>query len=128
MTNLTEPADLLLHDLRRFLHNACDQQDALNKISNAMASSANHMKEQEGAAKRILQSLQKQINAGVGVHIDADLKAHIAKVSKVTAPLVNELQKSTNATRHFTIMIALVAFSAGLSGGLLGGFAALRLM
>ncbi|WP_299937629.1 hypothetical protein [uncultured Pelagimonas sp.] len=131
MTNLkdpAEPADLLLHDLRRFLHNAHDQQASLNKISKAMASSTSHMKSQEGAIGRILQNLQTQLEKGVAVHIDADLKAHIAKVSTVTSPLVSELQKASRSARQFTIMITLVAFSAGFSGGLLGVLAALRLM
>ncbi|EEB70935.1 hypothetical protein RR11_1695 [Ruegeria sp. R11] len=38
------------------------------------------------------------------------------------------MQKATDAARHFAIMLALVAFSAGFSGGILGVFAALRLM
>lgn len=128
MTNLTEPADLLLHDLRRFLHHAIDQQDALDKISKTMAGSASSMKEQERTAKRILQGIQKQINAGVAVHIDGDLKAHIANVSRVTAPLANDLQKATDAARHFAFVLALAAFSAGFLGSVLGVFATLRLM
>lgn len=131
MTNsedLTEPVDLLLHDLRRFLHNAKDQQEILHKISKAMARSASHMKEHEGLLTRVLEDLQKQIDAGVVVRIDTELKAHTDKVSSVTAPLVGELQRATNVVRHFGIMIALSAFIAGLSGTLLGVFAALRLL
>ena len=128
MTNLTEPADLLLHDLRRFLHNAVDQQATLAMISKAMAGSARSMKEQERTAKRILQGIQKQIDAGVAVRIDADLKAHIASVSRVTAPLATDLQKATNAARRFSTILAVIAFSAGFSGGMLGVFAALRLV
>ena len=128
MTNLTEPADLLLHDLRRFLHNAVDQQATLAMISKAMAGSASSMKEQERTAKRILQGIQKQIDAGVAVRIDADLKAHIASVSRVTAPLATDLQKATNAARRFSTILAVIAFSAGFSGGMLGVFAALRLV
>ena len=128
MTNLTEPADLLLHDLRRFLHNAVDQQATLDMISKAMAGSASSMKEQERTAKRILQGIQKQIDAGVAVRIDADLKAHIASVSRVTAPLATDLQKATNAARRFSTILAVIAFSAGFSGGMLGVFAALRLV
>jgi len=128
LTETADPTDFLLHDLRRFLHNAHDHQDALNKISKAMTRSTGLMREQEGTVKRILQRLQKQIDAGVAVHIDADLKAHVVKVANVTAPLVNELQRAANATRNFAMMIAMVTFAAGLSGAFLGVFAALRLL
>ncbi|WP_411974701.1 hypothetical protein [Sulfitobacter faviae] len=128
MTNNTEPADLLLHDLRRFLHNAVDQQATLDTISKAMAGSASSMKEQERTAKRILQGIQKQIDGGVAVRIDADLKAHIASVSRVTAPLATDLQKATNAARRFATIFVAIAFSAGFAGGMLGVFAALRLV
>ena len=50
MTNSNETpeaADMLLHDLRRFLHNARDQQDTLNKISKAMFRAAGQMQDRE---------------------------------------------------------------------------------
>tara|TARA_R100000935_G_C2815472_1_gene157086 strand:- start:311 stop:706 length:396 start_codon:yes stop_codon:yes gene_type:complete len=126
--DFSEPADLLLHDLRRFLHNAKDQQEILYKISKLMARSANHMKEHEGTLMRVLKDLQKQVDSGVVVHINADLKAHTASVSTVTAPLVRELQSATKVIRHFGVTIALSAFIAGISGTFLGIFTALRLL
>ena len=126
--DFAEPADLLLHDLRRFLHDAADQQEALTAIAKIMGRSANHMKEQESAQKRILHNVQKQIDAGIAVKIDADLKAHTSGIAAMTAPLTQELRQFVNTIRYMLTTIAVAAFLAGLSGGFLGVFAALRLM
>ena len=126
--DFAEPADLLLHDLRRFLHDAADQQQTLTKIAKVMARSASHMKEQEGAQKRILQNIQKQIDEGVVVKIDADLMEHAAKISKLTEPLGNELQQFAKMIRRLLITIALASLFGGVLGSLLGVFAALQLL
>ena len=123
-----EPTDMLLHDLRRFLHNAHDQQDALAKIANVMANATGHMKVHEAATKRVLQSLRRQVDAGVTVHIDTDLNAHVTRVSQVTSPLVKGIGQLTDTVRRCSIMIAAIAFGAGLAGSLLGVFVALRLL
>lgn len=123
-----EPADLLLHDLRRFLHDAADQHETLTKIAKVMGRSASQMKEQESAQNRILQNIEKQIDEGVVVKIDADLQAHASRVSRLTEPLRNELQQSAKMIRYLLITIALTALFAGVLGSFLGVFAALRLL
>lgn len=126
--DFAEPADLLLHDLRRFLHDAADQQETLTKIARVMGRSASHMKEQESAQKQILQNIQKQIDLGVVVKIDANLKAHTSRVSKLTEPLGKVLQQTVKMIRYMHITVALTALFAGVLGSFLGVFAALRLL
>lgn len=126
--DFAEPADLLLHDLRRFLHDAADQQETLTKIAKVMGRSASTMKEQESAQKRILQNIQKQIDDGVVVKIDADLKAHVSRFTRLTEPLSNELQQFAKMIRYLLITIALTALFGGGLGSFLGVFAALRLL
>lgn len=111
-----EAADMLLHDLRRFLHNAQDRQDGLIKISQSMARAAEDMKAQKVATTQTLNSLQKQIHSGVKVQVDADLSAHIAGVSQLSSPLMKELLKLQKTIRQFLVMIGSVAFAAGILG------------
>jgi Fe-S cluster assembly scaffold protein SufB len=127
-TGTAEPQDMLLHDLRRFLHDAHDQHEALKKISEAMARATGRMEGQEAAVKRIVQALRQQIETGVTVQLDADLKAHASRVSAATTPLIEEVQKITKTGRRITIMIGAAAFLAGLTGALMGVFVALRLL
>jgi hypothetical protein len=127
-TATPEPPDMLLHDLRRFLHDAHDQYEALTKILEAMACATNRMEGQETAVKRILQALRQQIEAGVTVQIDANLKAHVSRVSAATTPLIKGVEKITKTARSIAIMVAAAAFLAGLTGAILGVFVALRLL
>ncbi|MDF3351600.1 hypothetical protein HKX17_15715 [Sulfitobacter sp. KE34] len=127
-TGTPEPQDMLLHDLRRFLHDAHDQHEALTKISEAMTRATGRMEGQEAAVKRIVQALRQQIEAGVTVQIDADLKAHVSRVSAATTPLIKGVERITKTAHSFAITIAAAAFLAGLTGALVGVFAALRLL
>ncbi|QIK40905.1 hypothetical protein [Pontivivens nitratireducens] len=124
----TEPADLLEHDLRRFLHNARDQMDALQKTFKLLASAEGQIKEQTAATKRIYQNLQRQIDCGVMVHVDADLKAHAARVANSTMPLLKELEQHRQSIREMAIMIMAATAASGLLGSVAGVFVAIRFL
>lgn len=123
-----EPTDMFLHDLRRFLHEARDQHDVLLRIAEAITKASDRMEGQEVVVKRVFHTLKSQVEAGVTVNIDADLKAHAARVSGATAPLVFELVQTTKMIRRLSIMIATVGFFGGFIGGLAGVAAALHLI
>ncbi|MDG3040723.1 hypothetical protein [Roseicyclus marinus] len=124
----SEPVDLLEHDLRRFLHNARDQVDALRKTVKLLISAEGQIKEQAAATKRIYQSLQGQIDAGVTVHVDADLKAHVAKVANSTMPLVGELERHRQSIREMVMMIVAATAVSGLLGSVIGVLLAVRFL
>lgn len=122
-----EPTDMLLHDLRRFLHDARDQHEVLLKTSEAIAKSSERMEGQEGAVKRVFQTLKRQVDTGVTVHVDADLRAHAARVAAVTAPLVSELGHATKMVRRLLFSVAAISAVGGFIGGLGGVLVALQL-
>lgn len=122
------PNNMLLHDLRRFLHDARDQHEVLLKISDAITKSSARMEGQEGVVKRVFQTLKGQVETGVTVHVDADLQAHTARVVAATAPLVSELTRTTKMIRRLSFRLAAVSFVAGFIGGLAGVVAALQLL
>lgn len=132
MTNINETNKsedlLLLHDLRRFLHNARDQQDTLIKISKVMSRASGQMQERETATNGIIKSLRHQVDKGVNVCIDTDLNAHIVQISKAISPLLSSVDRIANTFRNFATMVAMVSFVAGFAGSLLGVIAALRLL
>ena len=123
-----EPTDMLLHDLRHFLHDARDQHEVLLKILESMANASARMEGQEAVVKRVFQTLKSQVETGVTVHVDADLRAHAARVAATTAPLVSELGHATKMVRRLSFMIATVSFIAGFIGSLAGVLVALRLL
>lgn len=123
-----EPLGLIEHDLRRFLHNARDQTDALRKIFTVMTSAEGQIKEQTTATKRIHQNLQRQIDSGVTVHVDADLRAHVARVANSTMPLLKELERHRRSMREMAIMIVAATAASGLLGSVTGVFVAIRFL
>ncbi|UOA34397.1 hypothetical protein DSM110093_04233 (plasmid) [Sulfitobacter sp. DSM 110093] len=123
-----EPNEMLLHDLRRFLHNAHDQHDVLVKIVEAMGGATKRIEEQDKAIKRILQALKAQIDKGVTVHLNADLNTHVGRVSAATAPLIDEIRYMTQMGRRVAVAFTASCFIAGVSGGFVGVFAALRVL
>jgi|GEM_PF-5420650 len=122
-----EPTDMLLHDLRRFLHDARDQHEVLLKTSEAMIKAAARMEGQEAVVKRVFQTLKSQVETGVTVHLDADLKAHTSQVAAATAPLVFELGQTTKTVRRISMMIAAISIFGGFMGGLAGVLVALQI-
>lgn len=123
-----EPVDLLEHDLRRFLHNARDQTDALRKTYKVLTSAEGQIKEQTASTKRIYQNLQKQIDSGVTVHVDADLKAHVANVASSTMPLLREMERHRQCIREMSIMIVAATAVSALLGSVTGVFVAIRFL
>ena len=123
-----EPTDMLLHDLRQFLHDARDQHDALLKILGALTNASARLEGQEAVVKRVFQTLKTQVETGVTVHLDADLKAHTARVAATTAPLVSELGQATKMVRRLSIMIGAISVVGGFMGGLAGVLVALQLL
>lgn len=123
-----EPTEMLLHDLRRFLHDARDQHEALLKILEAMTNASARMEGQEAVVKRVFHTLKSQVETGVTVHLDADLKAHTARVAATTAPLVSELGQATKMVRRLSIMIGAISVVGGFMGGLAGVLVALQLL
>lgn len=123
-----EPTDMLLHDLRRFLHDARDQHEVLLKILEVMTNASARMEGQEAVVKRVFQTLKSQVETGVTVHLDADLRAHISQVAAATAPLVFELEKATKTVRRLSFKLGAVSFVAGFIGGLAGVVAAIQLL
>jgi hypothetical protein len=113
-------ADMLLHDLRRFLHAAHDQNDALVKISAAMTAATDRMEGQETAVKRILQTLRNQVDAGVRVQIDADLRSHSKSIIAASTPLLEKMELESSMMRRFVFLVSAFAFLAGLLGAGLG--------
>ncbi|WP_025051604.1 hypothetical protein [Sulfitobacter noctilucae] len=131
MTNFNddpERAEILLHDLRAFLHNAHDQHRALTRISEAIAKSSNRIEGQEATNKRILQTLRKQIDMGVNVHIDADLQSHVARVKAATDPVSKGVERISQTMRHFTLVVASVASASSFAGAIIGVLSAFRFL
>ena len=131
MTNHNEKyelADTLSHDLQRFLHSAHDHHDQLRKISEVMGDSAARMKGQEEKVKSVFNALRQQINSGVDIHIHADLNAHAARVEKATTSLVEAVERLSKNFHYFSIVTAVVAFTAALAGSFVGVLAAVHFL
>jgi len=123
-----EPTDMLLHDLRRFLHDARDQHEILLKILESMTNASARFEGQEAVVKRVFQTLKHQVETGITVHVDADLRAHAARVAASTAPLASELEQTRKVIRRLSIMIVSVSLIGGFIGGLAGVLVALQLL
>ena len=119
---------MLLHDLRRFLHDARDQHEVLLKILGSMTNASARMEGQEAVVKRVFQTLKQQVETGVTVHVDADLRAHAARVAASTASLASELEQTRKMIRRLSIMIVSVSLIGGFIGGLAGVLVALQLL
>lgn len=123
-----QAAVAVMHDLRRFLHGARDQRDAIDGAAAAISVSARLMQGHETDLQKIHRALQRQIEQGVMVQVDGALDAHARTVTGATQKLNSLFGGALMRWQRLKFEVAALAFISGVLGGAAGVILTVQLL
>ena len=121
-------AAAVMHDLRRFLHGAHDQRDAIDAAAAAISVSAKLMQGHETELQKIHRALRRQIEQGVMVQVDGALEAHARTVTDATQKLNSLFGGALMRWQLMKFEVATLAFVAGMFGAAAGVILTVQLL
>jgi len=121
-------AAAVMHDLRRFLHDARDQQDALDRAVTAISGSASLMRGHEAELQKIHRAIKRQIDQGVQVQVDGALEAHAKIVTNGTSGMKRLFDDALARWQRQKFEVVTLALISSLLGGAAGVIATAHLL
>jgi hypothetical protein len=123
-----QPAAAVMHDLRRFLHGAHDQLNAIDAAAAAISVSAKLMQGHETELQKIHRALHRQIEQGVMVQVDGALEAHARTVTDATQKLNSLFGRALMRWQLMKFEVATLALVAGMFGAAAGVILTVQLL